>query len=541
MKTLIESILPLVRKPARYIGNELNSIHKDWDACSLRIALAYPDLYEIGMSNLGLQILYHILNSQDDVLAERVYAPAQDMEEKLRENKLSLFSLESWKPLKDFDLIGFGLGHELTYTNLINMLELSGIPIYAKDRTDEHPLIFAGGPCAFNPEPIADFVDFFVIGEAEEVILEMLNTLRHVETRGGVLEKLAKLDGVYVPGISTSVKKRYVKDIDAIPVPTRPIVPFLRIVHDRAMVEIMRGCKRACKFCSAFEAYKPVRMRSPEKIKQYAYEILKNTGFDELSLVSLSSSDYKEIEPLAKELSCQLARDMTSLSLPSLRLDSFGVKLAKDISRVRVASVTAAPEAGTQRLRDLVGKDLSEEEILKGARVAFEEGVTNLKLYFMIGLPTETEEDVAGIVDLARRILQLGQEKSKRAHVTVSVSTFIPKPHTPLERERMISFGEIIEKQKYLKDKLRGRGLELRWHDANTSILEGVFSRGDRNLARVIEHAWQLGARLDAWSEHFRFDLWQQAFGECGVDMNDYLKAREPQEQLPWEHISCSA
>lgn len=540
MKEKIESILPGVRKPARYIGNELNSIHKEWDKAKLRIALAYPDLYEVGMSNLGLQILYHILNSQEDILAERVYAPAPDMEQSLTVNRLPLFSLESWKPISEFDLIGFSLGHELTYTNLLNMLRLSDIPFYSKDRNENHPLIFAGGPCTFNPRPIDDFIDFFVIGEGEEVILEIMEQIRKwkVNSEQWTVERLAEIEGVYVPSVGNKTKKRFVKNLDAAPYPTKPIVPFIEIIHDRAMVEVMRGCKHMCKFCNACVSYNPVRERSPKKVMELALEILKNTGYDELSLISLSSSDYSAIEPVAKELAAKLEKKKINLSLPSLRLDSFGISLARDIQRVRPSSVTMAPEAGTQRLRDVVGKKLTEEDILAGARAAFSEGITNLKLYFMIGLPTETMADLEGIVGLSKKIGAIGREYSQRAHVTASVSTFIPKSHTPFERERQINLEEIEERQKFLKQNLKGKGLELRWHDAKTSILEGVFSRGDSKLAKVIERAYELGARLDAWSEYFKFELWEQAISECGLRIDDYLRSRDENEELPWSIIS---
>ncbi|MFA4967601.1 MAG: radical SAM protein [Candidatus Margulisiibacteriota bacterium] len=540
MKDKIESILPNVRKPARYIGNELNSIHKDWDSAKLRVALAYPDLYEVGMSNLGLQILYHILNEMDDVLAERVYAPAQDMANQLTTNNLQLFSLESWTPIGKFDLLGFSLGHELTYTNLLDMLKLSGIPFYSKDRNESHPLIFAGGPSTMNPMPISEFIDFFVIGEGEEVIVEIVGVMRNAEcvTRKEILKNLSKIPGIYVPSIGNKTVKRYVKNLDAAPYPTKPIVPFIEIIHDRAMVEIMRGCKHMCKFCNACIGYNPVRERKPETVLKLAYEILKNTGYDELSLISLSSSDYSAIEPVARELAIKLEKQKINLALPSLRLDSFSMKLAKEIQRVRPTSVTMAPESGTKRLRDVIGKKLSEEDILAGARAAFSEGVTNLKLYYMIGLPTETQEDLAGIIELTKKIADIGKEYTQRFHVTASASTFIPKPHTPFEREKQIGLAEIIERQNYLKHNLKGRGIELRWHDAKTSILEGVFSRGDSKLSKVIERAYELGARFDAWTEHFKFELWEQALSHYGLRITDYLRERTKDEELPWSIIS---
>ena len=540
MKEIIDSILPKVRRPSRYIGNELNSIHKEWNSASLHVALAYPDLYEIGMSNLGIQILYHILNLQKDVLCERVFAPAHDMEEQLRSHNIPLFSLESWTPLDKFDLIGFSLGHELTYTNLVNMLQLSGIPVFSKDRKDEDPLIFAGGPSVLNPMPAADFIDFFLIGEAEEALVEIAETVKGMrdEGRGMRLEKLSRIKGVYVPALENKVTKRYVEDFTNAPYPTKPIVPFLAAIHDRAVIEVMRGCKWGCRFCNAYSAYRPVREKRSEKVKKLTEEILKNTGYSEVSLISLSSSDYSEIEKVAKDLAMNLSKKRISISLPSLRTDSFGVKLAKEVQRVRPHSLTIAPETGTQRLRDVVGKKLSEKDILSGAEAAFSEGITNLKLYFMIGLPTETEEDLEGIVDLTKRILGIGKKYSRRAHVTAGVSTFIPKPHTPFQWEKMITLDQIKEKQKFLKANLRGKGLEMRWHEAESSVLEGVFSRGDKRLSKVIYKAWELGARLDAWSEHFHFDIWQKAFDESGIEMSDYLKEKSLDEKLPWGNIS---
>lgn len=538
MKEKIEALLPQVRRPARYLGNELNSIKKDWDSVKLRVALAYPDLYEVGMSNLGIQILYHILNLREEVLAERVFAPAQDMAEQLRTNQIPLFSLESWTPIHKFDLLGFSLGHELIYTNLIEMLHLSGIPFYSKDREEDHPLVFAGGPSVYNPAPIEEFIDFFVVGEGEEVILEIVDKALSKERRENKLKNLSEIPGIYVPTIGNRTTKRYVKDFNNTPYPTKPIVPYLEVIHDRAMVEVMRGCQHFCKFCNACLHYWPVREKKPEKVMALAEEILKNTGYEELSLISLSSSDYSEIESVARRLAQKLEKKKINLALPSLRLDSLGLKLAKEIQRVRPTSVTVAPEAGTQRLRDVIGKKLSEKDILDGAQAAFSEGVSNLKLYYMIGLPTETEEDLQGIVELTQKIGAIGRGFTQRSHVTASVSTFIPKPHTPFERERQIGFPEIVEKQKFLKKYLRGRGLELRWHDAKTSILEGVFSRGDRRLAKVIIRAWELGARFDAWTEHFKFELWEQAFLECGVSSEDYLRERDKDEEMPWGKIS---
>jgi len=539
MQLMRDDILQNVLKPARYIGNELNSIHKDWGKAKIKVALAYPDTYEIGMSNLGLQILYHIINDQPAALAERVFAPWPDMENQLTTYNLQLTTLESDKPLQNFDLVGFSLGHELTYTNILTMLKLGGIPVHRSERSEKDPLILGGGPCTFNPEPVADFFDFFVIGEAEEVILEILNKMidaRH-ETRDSRLRELAKIPGVYVPGHSDKVTKRHVADLNSIPYPLSPIIPFVEAIHDRAALEIMRGCKWGCKFCQAGWTYLPVRERSEENLIRFADDLIKNTGYEELSLLSLSSSDYSRIDSLAKILAQKYEKKKINISLPSMRTNTFSVKLAKEISRVRVGSVTLAPEAGTQRLRDVIGKNMTEEHILEGIKAAFEEGIDAVKLYFMLGLPTETEEDLLGIIELANKIYALGKSYSKRARITINLSTFIPKPHTPFQWEKQISIEETLEKQRFIKKNLRTRGIELRWHQAEASFLEGVFSRGDRRLSKVIEKAWELGARLDAWSEHFKFDLWQKAFADCGIDPNEYLRERKKDEPLPWDHI----
>jgi radical SAM family uncharacterized protein len=534
-----EQILPNVLKPGRYIGNEFNSIHKDWEKTPYKIALIFPDIYEIGMSNLGLQILYHIINQEKDLLAERAYTPWPDMEEALKKNNIPLFSLESWKPIKDFDLIGFGIAHELTYTNIINILHLGNIPLRQKERSDKDPLIMGGGPCTFNPEPIADFFDFFVIGEAEEVILDIVNCLKKLkaENRKLKIEALAKIPGIYVPSLKNQTVKQHIKDLDHVPYPTKPIVPFIEAVHDRAMIEIMRGCKWGCKFCHAGWTTRPLREKNIDQLIKTADELIKNTGFEELSLVSLSSSDYSQIEELAKTLAKKYESKRVNLSLPSLRTNTFSIKLAKEISRVRPSGVTIAPEAGTQRLRDVIGKNMTEEQILSGVRDAFSEGIEAIKLYFMLGLPTETEADLAGIGELSKKIFETGKTYTKRARVTVNLATFIPKSHTPFQWEEQIGIAQTYEKQKLIKNLLKVKGIEVRWHQAEASFLEGVFARGDRNLSRVLEKAWQLGARLDAWHEYLKFDLWQKAFEECGIDPNQYLAERKKDEPLPWDHI----
>jgi len=547
MKDQFEQILPNVRRPARYIGNELNSIHKDWETVKIKVALAYPDLYEIGMSNLAIQILYYILNNEPDVVAERVFCPAPDLEEQLSANNFPLSTLESLKPINQCDLIGISLGHELTYTNIITMLKLGNIPIYSRDRKDSDPLIMAGGPCSFNPEPVAEFFDFFFIGGAEEVIVEIVKLLQCYidKTRQEKLEALAKLPGIFVPQFNNStmkqsnnkVVKQIIKDFNNVPYPIKPIVPFIEAIHDRAVVEIMRGCKWGCKFCQAGWVSRPMRTKSIEKITTLTEHLIQNTGYEELSLISLSSSDYPQIDKLAKSLADKYSQQKISIALPSLRSNNFSIKLAKEISRVRPSGITIAPEAGTQRLRDVIGKQLSEEDILESVKTAFEEGIESIKLYFMIGLPSETDEDLLGICELARKILQTGKAISKRARITVNLSTFIPKPHTPLQWEEQITIEETFAKQRLIKENLKVKSIQVRWHHAEASFLEGVFSRGDKKLAKVIEKAWELGARLDAWSEHFKFDLWQKAFAECGLDPNEYLKARAKEKSLPWDYI----
>jgi radical SAM family uncharacterized protein len=535
----MRELLDKVQKPARYIGNELNSTHKDWDKAKIKIALAYPDTYEIGMSNLGIQILYYIVNQQEDALAERVFTPLLDYENLLTTNNLQLTTLESSKPLKDFDLFGLSLGHELTYTNIITMLKLGGIPVRANERGENDPLVLGGGPCAFNPEPVADFFDFFVIGEAEEAIVEILDTIRKSKmgNRKSKLGLLSKIEGVCVPSIGNKVTKRYIKDLDASPYPLAPIVPFVEAIHDRAVIEVMRGCKWGCKFCQAGWTNRPVRERKMENLLMTAEKLIENTGYEEISLISLSSSDYSKIDELAKTLAQKYEPQKINIALPSMRTNTFSIKLAKEIARVRPSGVTLAPEAGTQRLRDVIGKNMTEEHIMEGVKAAFEEGIESIKLYFMIGLPTETEEDIAEIGKLAQKIFEVGRQHSRRARITVNIATFIPKPHTPFQWEQQISIEETKIKQRFIKDGIRVRGIEVRWHQAEASFLEGVFARGDRKLSKVIEKAWELGARLDAWSEYFKFDLWQQAFTDCGIDPYQYLKARDKNEALPWDYI----
>ena len=517
-QTIHENILPNVSKPARYIGNELNSVHKD-SKDKVKVVLCYPDSYEIGMSNLGIAILYRLINKRDDSLCERVFSPWNDMEKKMEEYKVHLFSLESWTPVKDFDIVGFSVQNELTYTNLLNILKLSGIPLKRKDRKASHPLIIAGGACTNNPEPLSDFIDAFVIGDGEEVMLEIIDAYKSNDLRPDLLASLSKIGGIYVPGYNESANttRRVVKDINTIDYPTKPIVPFIEIIHDRATIEIMRGCPRRCAFCQAGNTTKPVRLMKPERIKALARETIKNTGFEEISFVSLSSSDYPGLAPIAVDLGKEFAAKRISLALPSMRSDSFSKELSDEIQNVRKGGVTLAPEAGTQRLRDLICKDLNEEAIISSAKAAFVGGAKSLKLYFMIGLPTETDEDLQGIVDLANKIMdevRAGGRLPQRFKLTINISTFIPKKNTPFGDRDMIALDEIRKKQNYLKQNLSRRSIELRWHTPEMSVIEGLFSQGGKEAGAVLQKAFDLGCRFDNWEELFDYSKWEAAIAQ---------------------------
>jgi radical SAM family uncharacterized protein len=555
----LEDILYEVSRPARYSGGEWNSRVKDWQATQVRIALAFPDVYEIGMSNLALPILYKIINDQPDALAERVYAPWVDMEALLRQNNIPLFSLETRQPLKDFDVIGFSLGYELAYTNVLNMLDLAGIPLFSHQREDSHPLIIAGGSCALNPEPMADFIDLFVIGEAEDIIPKLLDVFRISKgNRKKLLEEAATLPGVYVPGL---YKVSYRKDgtlagivpkktearlpierqiVAELPQPvTDPVIPHIRVVHDRGAVEIQRGCSRGCRFCQAGMIYRPVRELPEEQITDAVAALINNCGYSEISLVSLSTGDYHDISGLIGQLSSKYSRDNLILSLPSLRIDASSIELIESLPHRRKTTLTFAPEAGTERLRRVINKNISEEAMFNTFAAAFEKGWFNLKLYFMVGLPTETIEDVEGIVDFVVRTSQLGKKLRNRAPgIRVSVSTFVPKPHTPCQWQAQNREDELIPKHELLKQGLRRAGVHLSWQDTKTSQLEAVLSRGDRRLGKVIHRAWELGNRFDAWQECFNYDNWLKAFQENGLDPAFYANRERPLEEiLPWNHI----
>ncbi len=571
-QVLTDEVLPKVMKPLRYLGNEYNAVKKERQTVKLRSLFAFPDVYEVGMSHLGLQILYGLVNEQPEYSMERVFAPWSDMEEQLRTREIPLFSLESMTPLADFDCIGFTLQYEMSYTNILNMLDLGRIPLLARERGDEYPVIMAGGPCAFNPEPLADFFDFFVIGEGEEVILEIYQIIaQHRSLRQGKQEKavlfkeLAQVQGVYVPsfyeaqydqtgkftgvkltesGTAPRVVKRVVKDLDRAYFPLKPIVPYLEVVHDRMMLEVLRGCTRGCRFCQAGVLYRPVRERSKELLVEQAEQLSKNTGHNEISLTSLSTSDYSCVEPLLKEVLNRFAGKNIGVSLPSLRVDSFSVNLAKEVQRVRKTGLTFAPEAGTQRLRDVINKNVTEENMLQVTEAVFREGWTQLKLYFMLGLPTETFADLDGIAELAAKVLRRGREilrerGSKQApSVTVSVSSFVPKPHTPFQWEAQDSIETLQEKQKYLRTKIKEKRIVYHYHEAELSFLEAVFAKGDRRLGAVLIEAWRRGCRFDGWSEHFRYDLWMEAFREVGIIPEQIANVPlDPESPLPWDHL----
>ena len=562
--TGLNEVLPQVTRPARYTGSEWNSIGKDWESTPIRIALSYPDVYEIGMSNMALPILYDLLNSQPNVLAERVYAPWVDMEAALQARGIPLFSLESKHPLKDFDIIGFSLGYELTYTNVLNMLELAQIPVLAAERDDSHPVIIAGGSCALNPEPMADFIDIFVIGDGEEVLLELLDSFRNWKELGKgaskkeLFHQLATIPGIYVPSLyqveyqadgllksitpaaaeaSPNIQRRIVTKLP--PPVTKPVVPYIEIIHDRGAIEIQRGCSRGCRFCQAGIIYRPVRERPKEEVLQAAGELISNCGYDEVSLVSLSTSDYAGIDELVTSLAYHYPN--LALSLPSLRIGSFSVKLMGSLPARSKTGLTFAPEAGSERLRKIINKNIPEDELLETASVAFDRGWTSLKLYFMIGLPTETPDDVEGIIRLVDKIRSLGRKVSGRTpQLRVSASTFVPKPHTPFQWVAQANETQLNAKHELLKQGLRRKGTKLSWQDPKLSLLEAALSRGDRRLGTVIYRAWKLGSVFDAWNEHFKFENWLRAFTESGLEPSFFThRQRALDELLPWAHIDA--
>ena len=553
----IDEILPLVSRPSRYIGNEFNIIRKDWQLAALKVALIFPDLYEIGMSHQGLQVLYHLLNDRDDLLAERAYCPAPDLEKLLRDRGQPLFSLESHRPLAEFDMLGITLPYELCYTNILTILDLAGLPFRSIDRQEEHPLVIGGGPGAFNPEPVADFFDAILLGDGEEAVIEIADLLIKARQDGcgrqEVLFRLATVDGLYVPsffrpgydngsfiGITVKdgvppVRRRILADLEDTGGGV-PLVPLTRIVHDRLGIEIARGCTRGCRFCQAGIVYRPVRERSPERILELAEKGIAESGFDELALLSLSTGDYSCISDLLVTLMNRLVKDKVSVSMPSMRVGTLTPEIMEQIKRVRKSGFTLAPEAGTDRLRRVINKGISEDDLLATSKAAFELGWRLLKFYFMFGLPTETDEDLAAIPLLAQKALQSGG-KGGRHRINISVATFVPKPHTPFQREKQLTVEEGFARIDFLKKALRGKSFQLKWHDPRQSFIEGVMSRGDRRLADLIEEAWRSGARLDAWNEHFRLETWLESAKACDLDLDNYLRQRQDDEPLPWDHL----
>ncbi len=539
----IETLLAQVQKPARYTGGETNSVCKNPDRCRVSFALAFPDVYEIGMSHPGLQILYSILNRQPAIAAERCYAPWPDMETLMRAQGIPLFTLESKTPLHRFDIVGFSLQYELSYTNVLAMLNLGEIPLRQKDRRDGDPIVIAGGPCVFNPEPMALFFDAFAIGEGEELIIEMAEAVAEGKekrrSRKAILESLAELEGVYVPSVfrgSAKIRKRVVTDLNQSTLPEQPIVPLIKTVHDRITLEIARGCTRGCRFCQAGMVWRPARERTPQGLLENAAKVLASTGYDEISLLSLSAGDYSCIEYLISALMNRYHEKRIALALPSLRTETLTPQLIDQIRRVRKTSFTLAPEAGTQRLRNVINKGNTEENLLTTARRVYEGGWKSIKLYFMIGLPTERREDLEGIADLAYKVLKEG---NNRRQVTVSLSTFVPKPHTPFQWMRQIGIEETGERQEFFRHRIRQGNLKLKWHDRRMSFLEGLISRGDRSIGELVEQVFLQGCRFDGWSDHFDFTRWETAISDLRIRPDTYLGERRPAAPLPWDHIDC--
>ena len=568
MREKISGILKTVSKPGRYTGGEFGEVIKDKDKIKLRIAFCFPDTYEIGMSNLGVRILYGCLNQMEDVWCERVYAPWTDMEDKMREHGISLFAQESGDAVREFDIAAFSLQYELCYTTAVNMIDLAGLPIYAKDRGDDMPILVAGGPCAYNAEPVADFFDVFSIGEGEDAWPELASLYMKMKeegtyTKASFLREVSHLDGFYVPSlyevsykedgtiasfepkypdVPRRVVKRIVKDLNKSYFPDRPVVPYVDTVHDRIMLEVFRGCIRGCRFCQAGMVYRPVREKSPEILNEQAKVMHKNTGYGEISMTSLSISDYSCLDTLTDEMLAWTNEKKINLSLPSLRADSFTKELMDKISTVRTSSLTFAPEAGTQRLRDAINKNLDEEDLMRAVRVAFDAGKNLVKLYFMNGLPTETYEDIAGIAELAQRVVhefyRNGKPKGRGVTVTVSVSCFIPKPHTPFQWEPQDDLESLRHKQMFLAEKITDRRIRYNWHDAQVSRVEAVFARGDRRLAPAIALAVSRGMRFDAWDEYFDYEKWMDVFRDTGIDPAFYANRRFGEDEiLPWDVI----
>lgn len=567
-KIKLDRILQQVNKPARYIGMEQNSYNKNLDDMKVKFAFSFPDLYDVGMSHLGLHILYNMINEKEDYVCERVFSPWIDMEDLMRKEDLPLYTLESKEEVKNFDFLGFTLQYEMSYTNILNILDLSNIPLLSKDRTDEDPIVIAGGPCAYNPEPLAEFIDVFVIGEGEEVTLEIMDLYKEHKSgnwdKKEYLKELTKIEGIYVPsfyeveykedktiekiypiveGIPEVVRKRYIKDLNQMFSPEKVIVPYIDTVHNRISMEIFRGCTKGCRFCQAGMLYRPIREKSAENLIQISEELVKNTGYDEISLSSLSSCDYSQLRLLISSLIDKYKDKKVGISLPSLRLDSFSIDVLKEIERVRKSGLTFAPEAGSQRLRDVINKGVTEEDLRTAVSYAFSEGWSRIKLYFMIGLPTETKEDLQGIKDLSYMVKDIFFKRDKEEikgnfKLTTSASFFVPKPFTPFQWFGQNTIEEFEEKAYFIKDNIKDKRITFNYHDAQLSYLEAIFARGDRRLSKLLLKAFEKGCKYDGWSEHFKYDMWLEAMEETGIDGDFYaLRHRNFDEVLPWDII----
>lgn len=566
MDKRLERILPKVQKPARYTGGEYNQIIKNKDEVELRLAFCFPDTYEIGMSNLGMGILYSTMNELPYVWCERVYAPWGDMYEQMKQNGVPLYALESGDPISEHDVLAFSIGYEMAYSTVLDMMDMAGIPIHSADRETLLPLVIAGGTAALNPEPMADFIDIFLLGEGEEMNNELLALLRTAKAEGwskqAFLEKASQIGGVYVPsfykpvynddctinhfdvhpGAPEKVTKRIIADMNSVHFPLSPIVPSTEVVHDRVNLELFRGCVRGCRFCQAGHVYRPIRAKSPELLAEQGKALLKNTGCQDITLLSLSSSDYRCLSELCDELLGYCEPRSIGLSLPSLRADNFSMDIMHRIQKTRKSGLTFAPEAGSQRLRDAINKNVTEEDLLHTCRLAFEGGWNTIKLYFMLGLPTETDEDILGIAELANQVLHTwrlyAKNKNRGVRITVSTSCFVPKPHSPFQWEQQVTMEEYIRKVHLLRDNIKAKNVVYNWHDPQTSYIEATLSRGDRRMGSVIENVWRAGGRLEAWSDYFSFDRWMKAFDDAGVDPTFYAhRLRDKDEIMPWDNV----